>query len=102
MTIAYDGEVPKAGSVLWSVLANNPDGQMVQLGYKIVDGQRSAYSWFPFSEAQQHNMDGFPDMSTPGEIIMVMPSAALDVLGDTWWWSAVINVDGEDVSTCGG
>lgn len=102
VTITYDGQLPETGSVLWSLLANNPKGEQVQLGWKTVDGQRSAYFWFPFSQGQQHNMDGFADTSTPGEITMVMPQAALDALGDTWWWSSVLNVDGEDISTCGG
>lgn len=102
VTIAYTGTVPETGTVLWSLLANNPKGEQVQLGYKTLDGERIAYFWLPFGEGQQHNMDGFADTSTPGEITMVMPQAALDALGDTWWWSSVINVDGEDVSTCGG
>lgn len=102
MTITYDGQVPTDGSVLWSLLANNPAGQQVQLGYKIVDDKPATYFWFPFSEPQQHNMNGQPDMSTAGQITMVMPAAALDALGDTWWWSSVINVDGKDISTYGG
>lgn len=102
VTIVYEGQLPETGTVLWSLLASNPDGEQVQLGYKTLDGERIGYFWFPFSEGQQHNMDGFADTSTPGEITMVMPQAALDKLGDTWWWSSVANVDGEDISTCGG
>ncbi|MGV0738259.1 hypothetical protein ABQF35_14135 [Mycobacterium syngnathidarum] len=102
VTIAYDGETPPSGAVLWSLNAGNPDGEQIQLGYKTVDGKPSSYFWFPFSEAQQHNMNGLPDTSTPGEITMIMPSAAVDALGSTWWWSSSIAVDGDDISTCGG
>jgi hypothetical protein len=31
---------------------------------------------------------------------MVVPSAAVDQLGPVWWWSATVNVDGEDIETC--
>lgn len=100
VTINYTGELPTNGTVLWSLLASNPSGELVQLGYKTLDGKKIGYFYFPFSEGQQHNMDGFADTDTPGEIGMVMPQAALDKLGPVWWWSAVVNVDGEDIDSC--
>ena len=100
ITMTYTGEVPATGTVLWSLLATNPDGDLVQLGYKTLDGQKIAYFYFPFSEGMQHNMDGFADTDTPGEIGMIMPQAALDELGPMWWWSSVVNVGGEDIDTC--
>ena len=98
--MTYTGEVPATGTALWSLLATNPDGDLVQLGYKTLDGRKIAYFYFPFSEGMQHNMDGFADTDTPGEIGMIMPQAALDVLGPVWWWSSVVNVDGKDIDTC--
>jgi hypothetical protein len=100
VTLNYTGELPATGTVLWSLLATNPSGETVQLGYKTLDGQKIAYFFFPFSEARQHNMDGFADTDTAGEIGMVMPQAALDKLGPTWWWSAVVNVEGKDIDSC--
>lgn len=100
VTINYTGEIPATGTVLWSLLATNPSGETVQLGYKTLDGQKIGYFFFPFSEGRQHNMDGFADTDTPGEIGMVMPQAGLDKLGPTWWWSALVNVDGKDIDSC--
>lgn len=100
VTINYTGEIPATGTVLWSLLATNPSGETVQLGYKTLDGHKIGYFFFPFGEGRQHNMDGFADTDTPGEIGMVMPQAALDKLGPTWWWSAVVNVDGKDIDSC--
>lgn len=100
VTMTYTGEVPATGTVLWSVLATNPEGAAVQLGYKTLDGQKIGYFYLPFAEGTQHNMDGFADTDTPGEIGMVLPQAGLDALGPVWWWSAAVNVDGQDVDFC--
>lgn len=100
VTMTYTGEPPATGTVLWSLLATNPAGSTVQLGYKTLDGQKAGYFYFPFAEAVQHNMDGFADTDTPGEIGMILPQAGLDALGPVWWWSAAVNVDGQDVDFC--
>ncbi|MGE2725165.1 hypothetical protein [Mycolicibacterium pulveris] len=100
VTINYTGEVPATGTVLWSMLATNPAGETVQLGYKTLDGQKIGYFYFPYSEGRQNNMDGFADTDTPGEIGMVLPQAGLDALGPVWWWSAIVNVDGQDIDSC--
>lgn len=71
--------------MLWSLLASNPSGETVQLGYKTLDGQKIAQLFFPWSEGQQHNMDGFADTGTPGKVVMFMPQAGLDKLGPVWW-----------------
>lgn len=100
VTMTYTGEPPATGTVLWSLLATNPAGSTVQLGYKTLDGQKAGYFYFPFAEGAQHNMDGFADTDTPGEIGMILPQAGLDALGPVWWWSAAVNVDGQDVDSC--
>lgn len=100
VTMTYTGDLPTTGTVLWSLLATNPDGASVQLGYKTLDGQKVGYFYFPFAEGTQHNMDGFADTDTPGEIGMVLPQAGLDALGPVWWWSAAVNVDGKDIDSC--
>lgn len=100
VTMTYTGEPPATGTVLWSLLATNPAGSTVQLGYKTLDGQKAGYFYFPFAEGAQHNMDGFADTDTPGEIGMILPQAGLDALGPVWWWSATVNVDGQDVDSC--
>lgn len=100
VTMTYTGEEPATGTVLWSLLATNPAGSTVQLGYKTLDGQKVGYFYFPFAEGAQHNMDGFADTDIPGEIGMILPQAGLDLLGPVWWWSAVVNVDGHDVDSC--
>lgn len=96
----YDGTVPTTGAVLWSLTGSNPEGKTVQAGWKTVDGNRSAYFYFPNSEGQQQNMDGFADENTPGKLGIFMPQAALDILGPTWWWSSAVSVDGRDIATC--
>lgn len=100
VTMTYTGDVPTTGTMLWSLLATNPDGDSVQLGYKTLDGQKIGYFYFPFAEGTQHNMDGFADTDTSGEIGMVLPQAGLDTLGPVWWWSATVNVEGKDIDFC--
>ncbi|WP_236949365.1 DUF2510 domain-containing protein [Mycolicibacterium goodii] len=100
VTINSAGETPATGTVLWSMLATNPAGETVQLGYKTLDGQKIGYFYFPFGEGRQYDMDGFADTDTPGEIGMVLPQAGLDKLGPVWWWSVVVNVDGQDIDSC--
>lgn len=100
VTMTYTGEPPATGTVLWSLLATSPAGSTVQLGYKTLDGQKAGYFYFPFAEGAQHNIDGFADTDTPGEIGMILPQAGLDALGPVWWWSATVNVDGQDVDSC--
>lgn len=100
VTLTYTGTVPATGTVLWSLMATNPQGATVQLGYKTLDGQKAAYFYFPYAEGAQQNMDGFADTTTPGEIGLVLPQAGLDALGPVWWWSATVNVDGKDIDSC--
>ncbi|WP_261779358.1 hypothetical protein [Rhodococcus erythropolis] len=100
VTMTYTGGPPATGTVLWSLLATNPAGSTVQLGYKTLDGQKAGYFYFLFAEGTQHNMDGFADTDTPGEIGMILPQAGLDALGPVWWWSAAVNVDGLDIDFC--
>lgn len=103
VTITYTGDVPPTAPVLWSLLASNPDGDFVQLGYDELGGQTLEYFWFESprdGQAMNHNMVGGADTSEAGTIRMVLPAAAVSLLGDVWWWSTAVNVDNEDVDTC--
>jgi hypothetical protein len=96
---SYQGELPATGTVLWSLSAADRGGSnAVQLGYKTLDGNQIAY--FTFSGAKQQNLSGAPDVSVPGQVTAVLPSAAVAALGSEWHWRAVVNVDGEDVDRC--
>jgi hypothetical protein len=46
---------------------DNPAGNQVSFGYKILDGQQIAYFFFNFGDGKQRNIDGTPDTDTPGE-----------------------------------
>ncbi|MFC9767623.1 hypothetical protein [Rhodococcus jostii] len=95
----YQGDLPATGTVLWSLSAANRGGSnAVQLGYKTLDGNQIAY--FTFAGAKQQNLSGAPDVSVPGQVTAVLPSAAVAALGGEWHWRAVVNVDGEDVDRC--
>lgn len=103
VTITYAGAVPPTVPVLWSLLASNPNGDFVQLGYDELGGQTLEYFWFESprnGQAMNHNMVGGADTSEAGTIRMVLPAAAVSLLGDVWWWSTAVNVDSEDVDTC--
>lgn len=100
VTWTYSGDLPAAGTVLFSLTGANQAGTVVkQLGYKTLDGQQIAYFVFD-SSSKQLNLAGFPDTSVPGEISAVMPSAAVDALGQNWHWSSSLNVNGHDVDIC--
>ena len=96
---SYQGELPATGTVLWSLSAADRGGSnAVQLGYKTLDGNQIAY--FTFAGAKQQNLSGAPDVSVPGQVAAVLPSAAVAALGSEWHWKATVNVDGEDVARC--
>ena len=96
---SYQGELPATGTVLWSLSAADRGGSnAVQLGYKTLDGNQIAY--FTFAGAKQQNLSGAPDVSVPGQVAAVLPSAAVAALGSEWHWKATVNVDGEDVDRC--
>lgn len=99
MTIRYSGQLPSTGTVLWSLLAGNPNGKLVQLGYKTLDGEQIAYFYYPFG-GRQVNMTAMPDTDTRSEIGMVLLQSGLSEIGPVWWWSSVLNVEGKDVDTC--
>ncbi|MFD9668527.1 hypothetical protein ACFWAY_44310 [Rhodococcus sp. NPDC059968] len=95
----YQGDLPATGTVLWSLSAADRGGSnAVQLGYKTLDGNQIAY--FTFAGAKQQNLSGAPDVSVPGQVAAVLPSAAVAALGSEWHWRATVNVDGEDVERC--
>jgi hypothetical protein len=96
---SYQGDLPAAGTVLWSLSATDRGGNnAVQLGYKTLDGNQIAY--FTFTGAKQQNLSGAPDVSVPGQVAAVLPSAAVAALGSEWHWKAVVNVDGKDIDRC--
>ncbi|EID77833.1 MULTISPECIES: hypothetical protein [Rhodococcus] len=96
---SYQGDLPATGTVLWSLSAADRGGNnAVQLGYKTLDGNQIAY--FTFAGAKQQNLSGAPDVSVPGQVTAVLPSAAVAALGSEWHWKATVNVDGEDVDRC--
>jgi hypothetical protein len=100
VTWTYSGDLPDAGTVLFSLTGANQAGTVTkQLGYKTLDGKQIAYFVFG-SPGKQLNLSGFPDLSVPGEISAVMPSDAVDALGQNWHWSSSLNVDGKDVDAC--
>lgn len=100
VTWTYSGQLPATGTVLFSLIAANESGSVVkQLGYKTLDGEQIAY-FVAGMPGKQVNLSGFPDTGTPGEVSAVMPSDAVDSLGDNWHWSSAINIDGKDVDVC--
>jgi hypothetical protein len=40
VTMTDTGTVPATGTVLWSLLATDPDGKSIELGYKTLRGQK--------------------------------------------------------------
>jgi hypothetical protein len=70
-----------------------------QLGYKIVDGERSALFVFDLGRAQQQNLDT-PESLGGNRLIVRFPQQALADMGLGARWKAVLNVDGADVDGC--
>jgi hypothetical protein len=100
VTWTYTGTLPKTGTVLFSLIAASADGQTTQqLGFKTMGGRQIAY-FTADKFGWQQNVSGYPDVSTPGEVAAVMPSAAVASLGPEWHWYAVLNIDGKDLDRC--
>lgn len=100
VTWEYAGELPATGTVLFSLTAANEPGTVTkQLGYKTLGGKQIGYFVFDMS-GKQLNLSGFADTRSPGQISAVMPSAAVDALGQEWHWSSSLNIDGQDVDAC--
>lgn len=99
VTWRLSGPLPTTGTAMLSLMAASTDGEVAeQLGYKVVDGEQVGY--FVFANGTQSNLSGYPDTRVAGEVSGVLPSARVDELGPNWHWSAVLNIDGEDVDSC--
>ena len=96
--------VPPSGTALYSVTVFDKTGEYgVQLGVKYLDGKQTAYFIFSFDTNEQVNLDGtavvegnavsgnFP-AKDPGQLLDAGPAS----------WSAVFNVEGNDVGECPG
>lgn len=100
VTFEWSGTVPQSGSVLWVATVSAADGSTSrQLGYKIVDGEKSAHFVFDLGSATQDNLEG--DVRLEAQTLVAdFPTSAVNDLGEGWTWRAALNVDGIDVDTC--
>ena len=89
VTMAYAGDVPTTGEVLWTLQAMNPAGTTIRLDSKVLDGQEANYG-----------LAASADRNIPGEIHLVLPGVGLEMLGPVWWWSATVSVDGRVIDMC--
>jgi hypothetical protein len=91
---------PTAGTALWAVSAASPSGdEALQLGVKFLDGKQIAHFTFDFGSAQQQNLPGAASLE--GAVLIAdFPYQAVARLGQSWRWSATMNVQGDDVDSC--
>jgi hypothetical protein len=100
VTVNTTHPIPTSGSALFAVSAWSEDGETgYQLGVKYVDGQQIAHFVFNPTTASQANLNG--DVNTTGNTTTAtFPLSELDSLGESFRWSAVYTIEGNDVDTC--
>ncbi|GAA1340461.1 hypothetical protein GCM10009611_10460 [Arthrobacter roseus] len=100
VTYMLDGELPTAGTVLYSVTASSKDGNTAyQMGSKFQDGQEVANFVYDMGSATQKNITNGVT-AVDGEVASRYALGDLEGLGDDFEWSASVTVDGTDVDRC--
>lgn len=92
--------IPSNGTALFAIDAWNEAGDTgYQLGLKYDGGQQIAHFVFDHVEANQTNLDG--EASTDGTTTTAtFPVSEVDSLGESFQWTAVYNLAGDDVDEC--
>jgi hypothetical protein len=103
--LTFTGQpVPPSGTALYSATIFDKTGEYgVQLGVKYLDGEQIAYFIFSEDMVEQTNLDG--EATVNGDSVSgSFPAGSLGSLADAGpaSWSAVINIEGNDVGLCPG
>lgn len=100
MTFNTAGNVPMAGTVLYSVTIWSADGKTAyQLGTKFREGKEIANFVFNIAKSKQENITNGA-VAADKQVSTRYPLAQLPGLGDKFGWSATVTVDGSDVDHC--
>lgn len=93
-------DVPKTGTVLYSVTAWSPDGKTgYQIGSKFQNGREIANFVYNLTTSKQENITNGA-VAADKQVSTRYPLSKLAGLGDTFGWSGTVTVDGTDVDRC--
>jgi len=97
---AVDEPPPTKGTVLYSVVLWSLDGNTgYQLGVKLLNDRVIAHFIYDQVRFKQTNLTG--EISTDGtKLTAQFPAQRMANLGDTFEWSATLNIAGADVDVC--
>ncbi len=95
--IQWDGDLPAARSLAWGIVITAPDGkETVRLTLQQVDGQATQYV-----EASSGRVELDADAEVDdGEVTVRFPANVVGVAVEWPVWTAVIEADGQELSTC--
>jgi hypothetical protein len=100
VTFTTAADVPKTGTVLYSVTAWSPDGKTgYQIGSKFQNGREIANFVFNLTTNRQENISNGA-VAADKTVSTRYPLSKLTGLGDTFGWSGTVTVDGTDVDRC--
>ena len=97
ITYRWRGDVPAAGTVLWSTNFTGPDA-IKQLGYKILDGEVIAQFVFDAIETKQTD-SGTADLGTR-KLVARFDGQDVGIIGVPRTWTATLSVEGLDTDSC--
>lgn len=100
LTFTTAKPMPTSGTALYAVDAWSKNGKAGrQLGVKFNNGNQIAHFVFNSNAATQQNISS--EVNQAGKnVTATFPMSAIAAVGDTFDWSAVYNVNGNDMDKC--
>ncbi|GAB4098487.1 hypothetical protein [Sinomonas halotolerans] len=100
MTFTTTANVPTTGTVLYSVTAWSPGGEIgYQIGAKFQNGREIANFVYNLTTSKQENITNGA-VAADKQVSTRYPLSKLAGLGDTFGWSGTLAVDGTEVDRC--
>ncbi len=100
MTFMTTADLPRTGTVQYSVTAWSPDGKSgYQMGAKFQNGVEVSNFVFDLSKNHQKNITNGA-IAADKQVSTRYPLSEVAGLGDTFGWSGTVTVDGTDVDRC--
>jgi hypothetical protein len=94
--IQWEGDLPDSGAVAWSMVVTGPDGTETM---RLVHERGAGEAQYVEAAAGRQDVDPDADLDD-GEITVRFPANIVGVAVEWPVWTAVISVDGHEVSSC--
>ncbi|KIA72956.1 hypothetical protein ASF74_11720 [Arthrobacter sp. Leaf145] len=100
MTFMTTADLPRTGTVQYSVTAWSPDGKSgYQMGAKFQNGVEISNFVFDLAKNRQKNITNGA-IAADKQVSTRYPLSEIAGLGDTFGWSATVTANGTDVDRC--